>query len=236
MKNKKIKIAEWGLVSYEEAWKRQEYYFSQIIDRKRENRNLEQPLPTDNYLFFVEHPPVFTIGKSGKMEHLLLQEKEIKTKGISFVKTNRGGDITFHGPGQIVGYPLLDLDNFFTDIHKYLRYLEEVIIKTLADFHINGVRSDGETGVWLDLDSPFARKICAMGVRASRWVTMHGFALNVNTDLSYFDYIVPCGIRGKGVTSLAHELKIKVSEKEVKDKLLAHFNEIFQTEGNQLIS
>ena len=165
-----------------------------------------------------------------------MQDEELKTKGISFLKTNRGGDITFHGPGQIVGYPLLDLDNFFTDIHKYLRYLEEVIIKTLAEFHIKGARSDGETGVWLDLDSPFARKICAMGVRASRWVTMHGFALNVNTDLSYFDYIVPCGIRGKGVTSLAHELKIKVSEKEVKDKLLAHFNEIFHTEGNQLIS
>ena len=236
MKNKKIKIANWGLVSYQEAWERQEDYFSQIISRKRENRNLEQPFPTDNYLFFVEHPPVFTIGKSGKMEHLLLQEEELKTKGISFMKTNRGGDITFHGPGQIVGYPLLDLDNFFTDIHKYLRYLEEVIIKTLAEFSIEGARSDGETGVWLNLDTPHARKICAIGVRASRWVTMHGFALNVNTDLSYFDYIVPCGIHGKGVTSLAHELKIEVDEKVVREKLLAHFNEIFQTECHQLIS
>mgnify|MGYP006240537151 FL=1 len=236
MKNKKIKIADWGSVSYQKAWDRQEDYFSKIIARKRENRNLEQPFPTDNYMFFVEHPPVFTIGKSGKMEHLLLQEEELKTKGISFIKTNRGGDITFHGPGQIVGYPLLDLDNFFYDIHKYLRYLEEVIIKTLADFGIKGARSDGETGVWLDLDTPFARKICAMGVRASRWVTMHGFALNVNTDLSYFDYIVPCGIQGKGVTSLAHELKIEVDEQEVKDKLLTHFNVIFQTECHQLIS
>ena len=236
MKNKKIKIANWGLVSYQEAWERQEDYFSQIISRKRENRNLEQPFPTDNYLFFVEHPPVFTIGKSGKMEHLLLQEEELKTKGISFMKTNRGGDITFHGPGQIMGYPLLDLDNFFTDIHKYLRYLEEVIIKTLAEFSIEGARSDGETGVWLNLDTPHARKICAIGVRASRWVTMHGFALNVNTDLSYFDYIVPCGIHGKGVTSLAHELKIEVDEKVVREKLLAHFNEIFQTECHQLIS
>ena len=236
MKNKKINIAYWGSVSYQEAWERQEDYFSQIIARKRENRNLEQPFPTDNYLFFVEHPPVFTIGKSGKMEHLLLQEEELKTKGISFMKTNRGGDITFHGPGQIVGYPVLDLDNFFTDIHKYLRYIEEVIIKTLSDFGIEGARSDGETGVWLNLDTPFARKICAIGVRASRWVTMHGFALNVNTDLSYFDYIVPCGIHGKGVTSLAQELKFEVDEKEVRDKILAHFNEIFQTKGHQFIS
>lgn len=230
MKNKRIKVVDWGSLSYSEAWDRQEEYFSQIIAHKKENRSLEQPFPTDNYLFLVEHPPVFTLGKSGKMEHLLLKEKELNAKGISFFKTNRGGDITFHGPGQIVGYPLLDLDNFFTDIHKYLRYLEEVIIKTLADYGIKSARSDGETGVWLDLDTPFARKICAMGVRASRWVTMHGFAFNINTDLSYFDYIVPCGIRGKGVTSLAQELKKKVNEQEVKDKLLNHFTEIFEIE------
>ena len=162
-----------------------------------------------NHLCILKHthPPVFTIGKSGKMEHLLLKEKELEAKGISFFKTNRGGDITFHGPEQIVGYPILDLDNFFTDIHKYLRFLEEVIIRTLSDYGLHGARSDGETGVWLDLDTPFARKICAMGVRASRWVTMHGFALNVNTDLSYFDHIVPCGIQGKGVTSMSKELK-----------------------------
>ena len=164
------------------------------------------------------------------MKHLLLKEKQLKTKGISFYKTNRGGDITFHGPGQIVGYPLLDLDNFFTDIHKYLRCLEEVIIKSLADFGIHGARSDKETGVWLDLNTPYARKICAMGVRASRWVTMHGFALNVNTELSYFDYIIPCGIQGKGVTSLAQELKNQVDEQEVKNRLLKHFTEVFEAE------
>ena len=230
MKNKNVKVADWGSLSYEEAWQRQEDYFSQIIASKRENRKLQRPFPTNNYLFLVAHPPVFTIGKSGKMEHLLLGEKQLETKGISFFKTNRGGDITFHGPGQIVGYPLLDLDNFFTDIHRYLRCLEEVIIKTLADFGIVGARSDGETGVWLDLNTPFARKICAMGVRASRWVTMHGFAFNVNTDLSYFDYIVPCGIQGKGVTSLAQELKKQVDEQEVKDRLLKHFTEVFEAE------
>lgn len=230
MKNKKITVADWGLLSYSEAWQRQEEYFSQIIDRKKENRKQEVSFPTPNYLFWVEHPPVFTIGKSGKMEHLLLQENELKTKGITFYKTNRGGDITFHGPGQIVGYPLLDLDNFFTDIHQYLRFLEEAIIKTLADYGIEGARSDGETGVWLDLDTPFARKICAMGVRASRWVTMHGFALNVNTDLSYFDYIVPCGIQGKGLSSMAQELKKEVNEQEVKDKILFHFSKIFEAE------
>lgn len=226
--NKKIKLADWGSLSYEIAWQRQEDFFSKIIARKKENRKLEYPLSTDNHFFFVTHPPVFTIGKSGKMEHLLLNENELTAKSISFFRTNRGGDITFHGPGQIVGYPILDLDNFFTDIHKYLRCLEEVIIKTLFDFGINGARSDRETGVWLDLNTPFARKICAMGVRASRWVTMHGFALNVNTDLSYFDYIVPCGIQGKGVTSLANELNEQVNEKEVKDKLIKHFAEVFE--------
>jgi lipoyl(octanoyl) transferase len=230
MMNKIIKVADWGSLSYGTAWERQENYFSEIIDRKRENRELERPFPTNNFLFFVTHPPVFTLGKSGKPEHLLLDENELAAKGISFYKTNRGGDITFHGPGQIVGYPLLDLDNFFTDIHRYLRCLEEVIIKTLSDYGIEGARSDGETGVWLDLNTPFARKICAMGVRASRWVTMHGFALNVNTDLSYFDHIVPCGIHGKGVTSLAGELKKWVDEQEVKDKLIKHFAQVFEAE------
>lgn len=230
MMNKIIKVADWGSLSYDTAWERQENYFSEIIDRKRENRELERPFPTNNFLFFVTHPPVFTLGKSGKPEHLLLDENELAAKGISFYKTNRGGDITFHGPGQIVGYPLLDLDNFFTDIHRYLRCLEEVIIKTLSDYGIEGARSDGETGVWLDLNTPFARKICAMGVRASRWVTMHGFALNVNTDLSYFDHIVPCGIHGKGVTSLAGELKKWVDEQEVKDKLIKHFAQVFEAE------
>ena len=230
MMNKKVKVADWGLLPYGTAWERQEECFSKIIANKRENRKLEHPFPTENHFFFVTHPPVFTIGKSGKMEHLLLKEKELEAKGISFFKTNRGGDITFHGPEQIVGYPILDLDNFFTDIHKYLRFLEEVIIKTLSDYGLHGARSDGETGVWLDLDTPFARKICAMGVRASRWVTMHGFALNVNTDLSYFDHIVPCGIQGKGVTSMSKELKKTLDTQEVKDRLLRHFSEIFESE------
>ena len=230
MKNKSVKVADWGLLPYKEAWQRQEDYFSQIITSKIENRKLKRPFPTDNFFFLVAHPPVFTIGKSGKLEHLLIGEKQLQTKGISFFKTNRGGDMTFHGPGQIVGYPILDLDNFFTDIHKYLRFLEEVIIKTLADYGIVGCRSDQETGVWLDLNTPFARKICAMGVRASRWVTMHGFALNINTDLSYFDYIIPCGVQGKGVTSLAKELKKEVDEKVVKVRILKYFTEVFEAE------
>ena len=230
MKNKSVKVADWGLLPYKKAWQRQEDYFSQIIASKIENRKLNRPFPTDNFFFLVAHPPVFTIGKSGKLEHLLIGEKQLQTKGISFFKTNRGGDMTFHGPGQIVGYPILDLDNFFTDIHKYLRFLEEVIIKTLADFGIVGCRSDQETGVWLDLNTPFARKICAMGVRASRWVTMHGFALNINTDLSYFDYIIPCGVQGKGVTSLAKELKKEVDEKVVKVRILKYFTEVFEAE------
>ena len=230
IKNKKVKLTELGLLPYSEAWKLQEDYFSEIIAVKKQNRELQNPSPTENHLLLVEHPPVFTLGKSGKIEHLLVKKKELAAKGIEFFRTNRGGDITFHGPGQLVGYPILDLDNFFTDIHKYLRYLEEVIIKTLSDFGLKGARSDGETGVWLDLDTPFARKICAMGVRASRWVTMHGFALNINTDLSYFDYIVPCGIEGKGVTSMARELKDEVDPSAVKALLLRHFSEIFEVE------
>ena len=230
IKNKKVKITELGFLPYSEAWDIQEEYFSNTIAVKRQNRQLNSSILTENHLLLVEHPPVFTIGKSGKIDHLLLKEEVLKSKGIAFFKTNRGGDITFHGPGQLVGYPILDLDNFFTDIHKYLRYLEEIIIKTLSDFGLNSARSDGETGVWLDLDTPFARKICAMGVRASRWVTMHGFALNINTDLSYFDYIVPCGIQGKGVTSIAKELKGEVDPSLVKAAVLKHFSEVFEVE------
>ena len=177
---------------------------------------------------WVEHTPVITLGKSGKIKNLLLGEKQLKEKGIEYYPTNRGGDITFHGPGQIVGYPIMDLDNFFTDIHKYLRYLEEAILLTLEEYGLNGARSIGETGVWLDVGTPFARKICAMGVKASRWVTMHGFALNVNTNLSYFDYIVPCGIKGKAVTSLAKELGREIPFKEVKDKLKVHLANLFK--------
>ena len=230
IKNKKVKITELGFLPYSEAWDIQEEYFSNTIAVKRQNRQLDYSILTENHLLLVEHPPVFTLGKSGKIDHLLLKEEVLKSKGIAFFKTNRGGDITFHGPGQLVGYPILDLDNFFTDIHKYLRYLEEIIIKTLSDFGLNSARSDGETGVWLDLDTPFARKICAMGVRASRWVTMHGFALNINTDLSYFDYIVPCGIQGKGVTSIAKELKREVDPSLVKAAVLKHFSEVFEVE------
>ena len=230
IKNKKVKITELGFLPYSEAWDIQEEYFSNTIAVKRQNRQLDYSILTENHLLLVEHPPVFTLGKSGKIDHLLLKEEVLKSKGIAFFKTNRGGDITFHGPGQLVGYPILDLDNFFTDIHKYLRYLEEIIIKTLSDFGINSARSDGETGVWLDLDTPFARKICAMGVRASRWVTMHGFALNINTDLSYFDYIVPCGIQGKGVTSIAKELKREVDPSLVKASVLKNFSEVFEVE------
>ena len=230
IKNKKVKITELGFLPYSEAWNIQEEYFSKTIAVKRQNRQLASPILTENHLLLVEHPPVFTLGKSGKIEHLLLKEEALKPKGIKFFKTNRGGDITFHGPGQLVGYPILDLDNFFTDIHKYLRYLEEIIIKTLLDFGLKSTRGSGETGVWLDLDTPFARKICAMGVRASRWVTMRGFALNINTDLSYFNYIVPCGIKGKKVTSLSKELNKQVDPEIVKAYLLKNFSEIFEVE------
>ena len=180
---------------------------------------------------FVEHPHVYTLGKSGDLENLLLNEKQLEAKGATFYKINRGGDITYHGPGQIVGYPILDLENFFTDIHKYLRFLEEAIILTLEEYGLKCGRSEGETGVWLDVGTPFARKICALGVRASRWVTMHGFALNVNVDLGYFDNIIPCGIRGKGVTSLQVELGVeKVDEDEVKSKIVKHLTELFEAE------
>ena len=225
--NKKITLIDWGLKDYKEAWEEQERLFQAIIDQKTENRRIESPSPTPNYLIFVEHPHVLTLGKSGVMEHLLMSEEFLKQKHISFYKVNRGGDITYHGLGQVVGYPILDLDNFFPDIHRYLRSLEEVIILTLADYGLKGERSQGETGVWLDVGTPKARKICAMGVRASRWVTMHGFALNVNTDLNYFNYIVPCGIADKAVASLKTELGREVPLEEVKQHITRHFLEVF---------
>ncbi|MFA5556896.1 MAG: lipoyl(octanoyl) transferase LipB [Flavobacteriaceae bacterium] len=232
MKNKTLTIQDLGFKDYKQTWDYQEELFKGIVDIKSANRNLENPKPTPNYFLFVEHPHVYTLGKSGDMSNLLLNEEQLQAKGATFYKINRGGDITYHGPGQIVGYPILDLDNFFTDIHKYLRFLEESIILTLADYGIKSERSPGETGVWLDVGTPFARKICAMGVRASRWVTMHGFALNVNADLGYFDNIIPCGIRGKAVTSLNVELGIeRVDEAEVKQRILNHFRTLFEIEN-----
>lgn len=225
--NKKITLIDWGLKDYKEAWEEQEKLFQSTIDLKVANKNLPSPIETPNYLIFVEHPHVLTLGKSGVMEHLLMSEEFLKEKHISFYKVNRGGDITYHGLGQVVGYPILDLDNFSPDIHQYLRSLEEVIILTLADYGIKGERSKGETGVWIEVGTPRARKICAMGVRASRWVTMHGFALNVNTDLSYFNYIVPCGIADKAVASLEGELGYQVPLQEVKERITRHFLEIF---------
>lgn len=229
--NKTIKIEDLGLKDYKQTWDYQETLFKGIVDAKIKNRREEAGLKTNNYFLFVEHPHVYTLGKSGDMSNLLVDKTQLKAKNASFYKVNRGGDITYHGPGQIVGYPILDLDNFFTDIHKYLRFLEEMIILTLAEYGLKAERSPGETGVWLDVGTPFARKICAMGVRASRWVTMHGFALNVNADLGYFDLMIPCGIRGKAVTSLNVELgKKQVDETEVKEKLLKHFTTLFEAE------
>jgi lipoyl(octanoyl) transferase len=226
----KVKLKELGLQEYHKTWDYQEELFKGTVDIKINNRKNNLSEQTPNYFLFVEHPHVYTLGKNGDLSNLLLNEEQLKAKGATFYKINRGGDITYHGPGQIVGYPILDLENFFTDIHKYLRFLEEVIIKTLADYNIKSERSEGETGVWLDVGTPFARKICALGVRASRWVTMHGFALNVNTNLGYFDNIIPCGIKGKAVTSLEVELGKKIPIEEVKEKILKHFIELFDVE------
>ncbi|SDI40262.1 lipoyl(octanoyl) transferase LipB [Winogradskyella thalassocola] len=229
--NKKIQLQDLGTKDFKDTWDYQETLFKAILETKIKNRREDAGLVTDNHFLFVEHPHVYTLGKSGDLSNLLLSESQLAEKGATFYKINRGGDITYHGPGQIVGYPILDLDNFFTDIHKYLRFLEEVIILTLAEYGLKTERSPGETGVWLDVGTPFARKICAMGVRASRWVTMHGFALNVNADLGYFDHIIPCGIRGKAVTTLNNELGVdSVDENEVKEKLLKYFSALFEAD------
>ncbi len=229
--NKKVLLQDLGLKDYKDTWDYQELLFKQTLDLKIKNRREETELDTPNHFLFVEHPHVYTLGKSGDLENLLVNEKELEKKGAKFYKINRGGDITYHGPGQIVGYPILDLDNFFTDIHEYLRLLEEMVILTLAEYGLKAERSKGETGVWLDVGTPFARKICALGVRASRWVTMHGFALNVNSDLGFFDLMIPCGIKDKAVTSLNVELgKREVDLDEVKQKLLRHFEILFEAE------
>jgi len=228
LKNKKVKFQDWGLVNYQEAWDHQEQLFSEIVRSKVQNRTLNPINPTDNYLVFAEHPHVYTLGKSGKPENLLLNEADLLIKQANYYKINRGGDITYHGPGQLVGYPILDLDNFFTDIHLYLRTLEEAVILTLADYGIAAGRYPGFTGVWLDAENSKARKICALGVRCSRWVTMHGFAFNVNPDLSYFKNIVPCGINDKDVTSMERELGEKVDINEVKKILRQHISVLFE--------
>ncbi len=229
--NKTIELQDLGHKDYKQTWDYQEQLFKGIVETKIKNRREEAGLDTNNYFLFVEHPHVYTLGKSGDLSNLLLNEEQLTEKGATFYKINRGGDITYHGPGQVVGYPILDLENFFTDIHKYLRFLEEMIILSLSEYGIKAERSPGETGVWLDVGTPFARKICAMGVRASRWVTMHGFALNVNANLGYFDNIIPCGIRGKAVTSLNVELGVEqVSVEDIKEKLLKHFKSLFEAE------
>ena len=227
-----VKFINLGLIDYKEAWMFQEKLFQAIIDVKRANRKREDAgialEPIQSKLILCEHPHVFTLGKSGQQSHLLVNEKQLAEKGARFYKINRGGDITYHGPGQLVGYPIFDLDHFFTDIHKYLRYLEEAVIRTLAEYGINGGRIKGATGVWLDWDNPKARKICALGVRSSRWVTMHGFAFNVNSDLNYFSNIIPCGISDKTVTSLEKELGRAIDMQEVQEKVKKHLQELFE--------
>lgn len=225
--NKEVTFEDWGIMDYQAAWDRQESLFAQVVEMKARNRLNGTDYPTDNYLIFSEHPHVYTLGKSGNAQNLLLDDAGLQANHATYYKINRGGDITYHGPGQIVGYPILDLDNFFTDIHRYLRTLEEAVIRTLADYGIKAERYPGYTGVWIDADNEDARKICALGVRASRWVTMHGFAFNVNTDLSYFKNIVPCGIDDKAVTSMADELGGLQDVAIVKERLKKHIATLF---------
>lgn len=227
----KVTFINLGLIDYKKAWDYQEELFQSIINVKKENRRLEKEgkfgKETNSKLIFCEHPHVFTLGKSGQQSHLLVNEAQLAAKGAQYYKINRGGDITYHGPGQLVGYPIFDLDNFFTDIHKYLRYLEEAVIRTLAEYNIKSGRIEGSTGVWLDWDNPKARKICALGVRSSRWVTMHGFAFNINSDLDYFTNIIPCGISDKTVTSLRAELGKEIDMSEIQEKMKTHLSTLF---------
>lgn len=224
-----VKYRDLGTMEYDFAWKLQQSIFDDIVAKKLKNRTLmpDDQLNYQHHLLFVEHDPVITMGKNADEKNLLLNEDFLKQKGVQLFHINRGGDITYHGPGQVVGYPILDLDNFFTDLGKYLRSIEEVIIRTLAEYNLIGERLKGATGVWLDADKPSARKICAIGIRSSRWVTMHGFAFNVNTDLSYFDFIIPCGITDKAVTSLKKELGREIDMQEVKNKLKRNFEIVF---------
>lgn len=231
--NKIVQFIDLGLIDYQKGWDTQEKLFAEIIDIKIANRGFtsEEQKVTPNYLLFCQHPHVYTLGKSGKIDNLLLSEDDLEEKEAKFYKINRGGDITYHGPGQLVGYPILDLENFFTDIHRYMRFLEEAIILTLAEYDINAGRIEGLTGVWLDhKEQQNPRKICAMGVKSSRWVTMHGFALNVNTDLNYFQNIVPCGIDDKAVTSMASELNQLLDINDVAQKLQINLGKLFEME------
>ena len=226
--NKNVEFIDLGLIDYKKCWDYQEVLFAKILKTKSLNRNSEEQLKTENYFIFCEHPNVYTLGKSGDEKNLLVSKQDLLKKNADFYKINRGGDITFHGPGQIVGYPIFDLDNFFTDIHKYLRLLEEAVILTLNEYGIFCGRSKGETGVWVDAGKKNARKICALGVRTSRWVTMHGFALNVNTDLDYFNNIIPCGISNKKVTSIKNELDKQLKLEDVKKKLKCNLIRVFK--------
>ena len=233
--NRKIEFEELGLMEYMKAFDYQQSLMDHVIAQKLHNRDRQDGLftPTSNYFLFVEHPHVYTLGKSGDNANMLIDEEKLKKIEASFVQTNRGGDITYHGFGQIVGYPILDLDNFKSDIHLYMRNLEEAIIRVIAKYGLKGERSAGETGVWLDVGKPYARKICAMGVKTSKWVTMHGFAINVTTDLRYFEYIIPCGIKDKAVTSLSRELEKNFTIEEtqqLKTEILHHFSDVFQAE------
>jgi lipoyl(octanoyl) transferase len=245
MDKQQVIFRDLGHMDYKEAWDYQESLLNENTRKKSlvfsresvvssqdsELRTQNSELSTQHYLLFVEHPPVYTLGKSGNIENVLMSEEQLEENGIQFFRTNRGGDITFHGDQQIVGYPILDLEKFYTDIGKYLRNLEEVIIQTMADYRLKGERSTGETGVWLDSDIPGReRKICAMGVRTSRWITMHGFAFNVNTDLSYFNNIIPCGIQNKQVTSLEKELGKKIDFEEAKERVKKNFEKVFEVE------
>ena len=236
----KVVFKDLGRIDYQKAWDFQQKSLKEVVDQKLSNRHLtadDLPTTPSNFLLFCEHPPVYTLGKSGSPDHLLLKEQELTAKGIQFYKINRGGDITFHGPGQIVGYPIFDLDQFFTDVHKYVRYLEEAIIRTLRDYGLEGTRIKGFTGVWLvGKEGQPNRKICAIGVHLSRWVTMHGFAFNINTDLDYFRFIVPCGINDadKAVTSMAAELGQYVDIAAVKERVKYHFADLFEFEYTEV--
>jgi len=230
MKNKQIIVTDLGLMPYKQAFDYQTRLFEGLKQIKIENKHKQQKQQTNNYFLFTEHPHVYTLGKSGKESHLLIDAQERQKRQVQFIKTNRGGDITYHGPGQIVGYPIIDLDNFDLDILAYMRTLEEVIIRVLALYGIKGERSEGETGVWLDTGKANVRKICAMGVKTSRWISMHGFALNVDTDLSYFNHIIPCGIKNKGVTSIQKELGYVPDKNQLKQQILNEFARLFGAE------